>query len=49
LIRTVEQCNHRFDALFLRRGQSVADLLPQNVVARRVEATAAADSAMVQQ
>jgi hypothetical protein len=49
LIRTVKQGNHRFDAFFLRRGQSIADLLPQDVFARRVEAPAAADGAMVHQ
>jgi hypothetical protein len=45
----VEQGNHRFDSFFLRRGQSIADLLPQDVFARRVKAPAAADRAFVHQ
>jgi len=49
LKRAVEQANHRFDAVFLRRGESVGDLLPQNVFSRRIKVTAAAVCAMVHQ
>jgi hypothetical protein len=49
LIRAVQQGNQRFDAFFLRRGESIGDLLPQDRVARRIEATAVADCAMVHQ
>ncbi|HXH91813.1 MAG TPA: hypothetical protein VNN25_09540 [Thermoanaerobaculia bacterium] len=47
--RAVEQANHRLDAVFLRRGESVGDLLPQNVFWWRIKATAAAVCAMVHQ
>jgi len=49
LKRAVEQANHRFDSFFLRRGESVGDLLPQNVFWWRIKATAAAVCAMVHQ
>jgi len=49
LKRAVEQANHRIDAVFLRRGESVGDLLPQKFFSRRVKATAAAVCAMVHQ